>query len=109
AGHAMPRPRPVEAPPLGETAPVIPGVTLHRLRAAEDVRGTLTVAEVGSDIPFEVRRFFTVYDVPSKSVRGERAHRTCEHFLVCVRGSVSLVVDDGHQRAEMILDQPTVG
>jgi acetyltransferase-like isoleucine patch superfamily enzyme len=109
AGHAMPRPRPVEPPPSGEPAPVIPGVNLHTLRGADDLRGTLSVAEVGQDIPFEVKRFFAVYDVPSKSVRGERAHRTCQQFLVCLRGSVSLVVDDGRQRAEMILDQATVG
>jgi UDP-2-acetamido-3-amino-2,3-dideoxy-glucuronate N-acetyltransferase len=109
AGHAMPRPRPAEPPPLGETALVIPGVSLRGLRAAGDLRGILSVAEVGQDIPFEVKRFLAVYDVPSKSVRGERAHRSCEQFLVCIRGSVSLVVDDGHQRAEMILDQPTVG
>lgn len=109
AGHAMPRPRPVEPPPLGEAAPVIPGVTLHSLRGADDMRGTLSVAEVGQDIPFEVKRFFAVYEVPSKSVRGERAHRTCEQFIVCLRGSVSLVVDDGRQRAEMILDRATVG
>lgn len=109
AGHAMPRPQPVEPPPTGEPAPVIPGVTLHSLRGADDLRGRLSVAEVGPDIPFEVKRFFAVYDVPSKSVRGERAHRACEQFLVCLRGSVSLVVDDGRQRAEMILDQPSVG
>jgi UDP-2-acetamido-3-amino-2,3-dideoxy-glucuronate N-acetyltransferase len=109
AGHAMPPPRSVEPPPPGETAVVIPGVTLSLLHSAEDVRGTLSVAEVGPVIPFEVKRFFAVYDVPSKSVRGERAHRACEQFLVCIRGSVSLVVDNGHQRAEVVLDRPTVG
>jgi UDP-2-acetamido-3-amino-2,3-dideoxy-glucuronate N-acetyltransferase len=109
AGHAMPRPRPVEPPPPGETAVVIPGVSLRSLCAADDMRGTLSVAEIGTDIPFEVKRFFAVYDVPGKSVRGERAHRTCEQFLVCIRGSVSLVVDDGYKRTEMILDQPTIG
>jgi acetyltransferase-like isoleucine patch superfamily enzyme len=108
-GRAMPRPATIEPPPPGETASVIPGVTLHPLRSAEDVRGTLSVAEIGPDIPFEVQRFFAVYDVPSKSVRGERAHRTCQQFLVCVRGSVSLVVDDGRQRAEVTLDRATMG
>jgi UDP-2-acetamido-3-amino-2,3-dideoxy-glucuronate N-acetyltransferase len=109
AGHQMPPPRIVEPPPQGETALVLPGVNLHRLRKADDMRGTLAVAEVGPDIPFEVKRFFAVYDVPSKSVRGERAHRSCEQFLVCVRGSVSLVVDDGRRRAEVILDNASVG
>ncbi len=108
-GRAMPRPRAVEPPPLGEISAVIPGVALHSLRSAGDLRGTLSVAEVGPDIPFEVKRCFAVYDVPSKSVRGERAHRRGEQFLVCLRGSVSLVVDDGRQRAEMILDRATVG
>jgi acetyltransferase-like isoleucine patch superfamily enzyme len=109
AGHPMPPPRVVEPPPEGEVALVLPGVGLHRLRGADDMRGTLSVAEVGPDIPFEVKRFFAVYDVPSKSVRGERAHRSGEQFLVCVRGSVSLVVDDGRQRAEVILDNASVG
>jgi UDP-2-acetamido-3-amino-2,3-dideoxy-glucuronate N-acetyltransferase len=69
----------------------------------------LSVAEVGPDIPFEVKRFLAVYDVPSKEVRGERANRTCEQFLMCVRGSVSLVVDDGRQRAEVMLSNTGLG
>jgi len=108
-GRALPPPRPVDVPPQGESAVIVPGVTLHRLRNADDMRGMLSVAEVGPDIPFEVKRFLAVYDVPSKEVRGERAHRTCQQFLICVRGSVALVVDDGRQRAEVTLDQPAVG
>jgi acetyltransferase-like isoleucine patch superfamily enzyme/dTDP-4-dehydrorhamnose 3,5-epimerase-like enzyme len=109
SGRVMPQPRAVQAPPPGETTAVIPGVTLHSLRSADDLRGSVSVAEVGQDIPFAVKRFFSVYDVPSKSVRGERAHRKCEQFLVCIKGSVSLVVDDGRQRSELILDRATVG
>jgi len=109
AGRAMPPPQPVTPPAHDEVVPVVPGVTLHRLGGADDMRGVMSVAEVGPHIPFEVKRFFAVYDVPSKDVRGERAHRTCEQFLVCLRGSVSLVVDDGRRRAEVILDQPGLG
>lgn len=108
-GRAMPPPRPMEAPPPGESAVVVPGVSLRRLRGADDMRGMLSVAEVGPDIPFEVKRFLAIYDVPSKEVRGERAHRACEQFLICPRGSVALVVDDGRQRAEVVLDQPGLG
>lgn len=109
AGRTMPPARPVEPSTVDEAAPIVPGVTLHRLGGADDMRGVMSVAEVGRHIPFEVKRFFAVYDVPSKDVRGERAHRVCEQFLVCVRGSVSLVVDDGCRRAEVILDQPGLG
>ena len=39
-------------------------------------------------------------------MRGEHAHRACEQFLVCLRGSVSVLVDDGHDRARVVLDRP---
>lgn len=109
AGRAMPPARSAELPPRGGQTLVVPGVTLHRLAGAEDMRGFMSVAEVGPDIPFEIKRALAVYDVPSKDVRGERAHRACEQFLICVRGSVALVVDDGRQRAEVILDEPGLG
>jgi acetyltransferase-like isoleucine patch superfamily enzyme len=108
-GASMPPATAAEPPPIGEAAVVIPGVMLRRLLRVDDVRGALSVAEVGADIPFEVKRFLAIYDVPSKDTRGERAHLTCEQFLVCIRGSAALVVDDGHRRAEVILNQPDLG
>jgi dTDP-4-dehydrorhamnose 3,5-epimerase-like enzyme len=74
-----------------------------------DMRGTLSVAEVGHLLPFAPQRYFLVYQVPSKDVRGEHAHRTLEQFLVCVQGSVSVVVDDGTAREEFLLNRPTLG
>jgi UDP-2-acetamido-3-amino-2,3-dideoxy-glucuronate N-acetyltransferase len=109
-GATMPPPATTaELPPIGEADVVIPGVTRHQLLHVDDVRGALSVAEIGPDIPFEVKRFLAIYDVPSKDTRGERAHRTCEQFLVCIRGSAALVVDDGHRRAEVTLNQSNIG
>ena len=54
-------------------------------------------------------RFFVVYDVPTQEVRGAHAHRRCEQFLVCLRGSVNAIVDDGTARAEYLLDNPATG
>jgi hypothetical protein len=56
-----------------------------------------------------VERYFVVFDVPSKEVRGEHAHHQCEQFLVCVKGSVSLLVDDGQCSEEVRLDRPSIG
>ena len=50
-----------------------------------------------------------MFDVPSKDVRGEHAHRACEQVLVCLRGSVACIVDDGADRTEVVLDRPDVG
>jgi UDP-2-acetamido-3-amino-2,3-dideoxy-glucuronate N-acetyltransferase len=50
-----------------------------------------------------------VYDVSTKDVRGERAHRRCAQFLVCVSGSISLVADDSKRRQEIVLDRRDIG
>jgi UDP-2-acetamido-3-amino-2,3-dideoxy-glucuronate N-acetyltransferase len=47
--------------------------------------------------------------VPSREVRGEHAHRALQQFLVCLRGELALVVDDGRQREELWLNSPTAG
>jgi UDP-2-acetamido-3-amino-2,3-dideoxy-glucuronate N-acetyltransferase len=67
----------------------------------------LAAAEFG-DLPFAPRRLFTVYDVPSESVRGAHAHRECAQLLICLVGSVSCLVDDGAAREEIQLDAPDV-
>jgi acetyltransferase-like isoleucine patch superfamily enzyme/dTDP-4-dehydrorhamnose 3,5-epimerase-like enzyme len=85
------------------------GVTLHSLPRVEDMRGALTFAEVQAHVPFEIKRFFLVYDVPSREVRGEHAHRTLHQFLICVHGSCSVVADDGQVRREFALDSPATG
>lgn len=87
----------------------VSGTRLHRLRQATDLRGSLVAANFATDLPFVPRRTFTVFDVPTRDVRGEHAHRVCEQFLVCLRGSVAAVVDDGKQRQEFRLDRPDVG
>ncbi|SEL17050.1 Acetyltransferase (isoleucine patch superfamily) [Blastococcus sp. DSM 46786] len=95
---------------LGGTLPEsrVPGVSLLRMDRAVDLRGSLVAADF-EDLPFTPRRFFTVYDVPSTDVRGAHAHRRCHQVLICVRGSVRAVVDDGERRQEFVLDRPDVG
>lgn len=94
-----------QSTPLG-----VDGVHLHRFAAFSDLRGRLTAGEMPADpIPFTPKRWFLVYDVPSREVRGEHAHRVCHQFLVCVHGRVSVAVDDGKRRAEALLDDPTAG
>jgi acetyltransferase-like isoleucine patch superfamily enzyme len=74
-----------------------------------DLRGRLAVGEVGRGLPFQPQRFFAVFGVPSQEVRGEHAHRSCEQFLVCLTGSCSIVLDDGAERGEILLDRPSTG
>ena len=82
------------------------GVRIVAVRLAADARGSIAAVEVGDQLPFVPRRVFFVYDVPSREVRGEHAHRVQEQLLVCVRGACALVVDDGVHREELQLDSP---
>lgn len=74
-----------------------------------DPRGNLTASEFGRSIPFEVKRFFMVYQVPLVEVRGEHAHRVCHQFLICARGRISVIADDGRTKDEFVLDRPDTG
>lgn len=85
------------------------GAALIRLPKIVDLRGALTYGEVGAHLPFNPKRFFVVYDVPSKEVRGEHAHRELHEFLVCIKGSCSVALDDGIIRDEVALDSPRIG
>jgi UDP-2-acetamido-3-amino-2,3-dideoxy-glucuronate N-acetyltransferase len=71
-----------------------------------DLRGLLGAVEVDSDLPFVPRRLFFIYNVPTQYVRGEHAHRTCQQMLICLRGSLNVVLDDGRQREEHVLKSP---
>ncbi len=77
-----------EAPPIppatNEPGKIELGVgAVHVQRFAEfsDLRGRLTAGEFPGDaIPFTPQRWFLVYDVPSREIRGEHAHRVCHQF-----------------------------
>jgi hypothetical protein len=71
--------------------------------------GAIVVAELSRWLPFPARRLFVVFDVPSRRVRGEHAHRQISQFLVCLCRECSLLPDDGSRRMEVVLDSPTRG
>jgi UDP-2-acetamido-3-amino-2,3-dideoxy-glucuronate N-acetyltransferase len=87
----------------------VKGVTVHHFPVVPDLRGSLTVGEFDREIPFLPKRYFMVFGVPNREIRGEHAHHRCHQFLICVRGSCAVVADDGQQRVEVTLDSPDRG
>jgi UDP-2-acetamido-3-amino-2,3-dideoxy-glucuronate N-acetyltransferase len=85
------------------------GCRLYNLPLVPDLRGSLSVAEYEKQIPFMPKRCFWVFDVPSREVRGEHAHKALHQYLICVKGSVSVVLDDSKARAEVVLNQSNLG
>jgi len=90
--------------PLG-----VGGSRLISLREIVAENGSLVVGEVPGTLPFVTRRFFALYGIPAGEARGTHAHRECEQFLVCLRGSVTALVDDGRDQREVVLDRPDLG
>jgi len=91
------------------TCTSVRGVSLHELPFVEDMRGNLTVGEFEGTIPFIVKRYFLVFDVPSLKIRGEHAHHVCHQFLICIKGSCMVLIDDGTNRCDILLDRPNFG
>lgn len=87
----------------------VSGVSLCEFPRIADMRGSLSVGEFEKSIPFSVKRYFLVFDVPSQEVRGEHAHHECHQFLICVHGRCNVVADDGTNREEFVLDRPNLG
>jgi UDP-2-acetamido-3-amino-2,3-dideoxy-glucuronate N-acetyltransferase len=85
------------------------GVTIHRFPVIPDLRGNLTVGEFDRQVPFIPKRYFMVFDVPSREIRGEHAHHKNHQFLICLRGSCAVVADDGASKVEINLDAPNRG
>lgn len=85
------------------------GARLYELPFVQDLRGNLSFAQVADQLPFTPQRYFLVFEVASKEIRGEHAHRTLQQFLVCVKGSCAVMVDDGKHRAEVALNRPNLG
>jgi hypothetical protein len=74
-----------------------------------DPRGNLTFIENERHIPFEVKRVFYLYDVPTAESRGAHAHRTLEQVVICLSGSFDVMLDDGIDQRHVHLNRPWQG
>lgn len=89
--------------------PTVNDCRVVSLPKISDPRGNLTFIEGSKHIPFEIKRLFYLYDVPTEEGRGAHAHRTLHQFLVCLSGSFDVAVDDGEFQATVHLNRPWKG
>jgi dTDP-4-dehydrorhamnose 3,5-epimerase-like enzyme len=74
----------------------------------EDVRGNL--AFIQNDIlPFEFKRIYYLFDVPSNAFRGGHSHINQDEILIALSGSFEVVLDDGLEKKTVLLNKPNVG
>lgn len=61
------------------------------------------------DIPFSIKRMYYISKVPEGVRRGFHAHRNLKQLLFCPYGRIQLILDDGKQREEIELSDPSIG
>ena len=74
-----------------------------------DNRGNLIAIEEGRDIPFKISRVYYMYDTKAEVRRGFHAHKSLEQILICVNGSCKVLLDDGKEKMEVLLEKPHEG
>ena len=65
-------------------------------------QGILRVFE-SEDVPFTIKRVFSVVNAKGDSKRGQHAHKKCNQLICCVAGKVNLICDDGNTQIEILL------
>ena len=79
------------------------------LPAIRDARGNLSFAENLSQIPFEIKRAYWLYDVPGGESRGSHAHKALQQLIIAASGSFRVTLDDGKEKLSFFLNKPYQG
>jgi hypothetical protein len=74
-----------------------------------DTRGNLTFIENRSQIPFDIKRVYYLYDVPGGSERGGHAHKALQQLIVAMSGSFDVILDDGKSKKRFHLNRSYYG
>ena len=82
--------------------------TLITIPTIEDYRGNIAVIE--SDVaPFEIKRVYYLYDVPSTASRGGHAHKNLQQVLIALSGSFDVILKNGTETQIVTLNKPNRG
>ena len=82
---------------------------LIEIRSVLDHRGSISFIEVGSDIPFAVKRVYLTYDIPSRATRAGHAHKRLRQLYIAASGAFEVNLDDGRAARVVTLNRPSNG
>ena len=82
-------------------------IQLLQIPVVEDRRGNLAFIQEDV-IPFEFKRVYYLFDVPSNSFRGSHSHINQCEVLVALSGSFEVVLNDGTEKKSFLLNKPNI-
>jgi hypothetical protein len=71
--------------------------------------GNITIIENNLDIPFEIKRIYYLYDIPSNEKRGGHAHKELYQLVIAASGSFNINLNDGVNDKTIFLNRPDFG
>ena len=77
--------------------------------ALGDERGSLVALEAEKSVPFVIKRVYYIFGTKAGVSRGFHAHKKLQQVAICITGSCRMILDDGQQRSEVLLNSPNKG
>lgn len=74
-----------------------------------DARGNLSFVQNNTQIPFEIKRTYWLYDVPGGERRGGHAYKKTEELVIALSGSFDVIVDNGKDKKIFHLNRSYYG
>lgn len=69
-------------------------------------KGSLSFLESNNVIPFDIKRVYFTYDIPSGAERGGHAHKEQHEIVIAASGSFNIIIDDGNEKKKIFLNTP---
>jgi hypothetical protein len=83
-------------------------IQLISIPKVEDYRGNIAVIEKDV-VPFDIKRVYYLFDVPSTSSRGGHAHKNLQQLLIPLSGSFDVVLKNATETHVVTLNKPDKG
>ncbi len=83
-------------------------IELLQIPTIEDLRGNLAYVQE-EVIPFELKRIYYLFDVPSTAFRGGHSHIKQHEILIALSGSFEVTLNDGKEKKSYLLNKPNIG
>jgi hypothetical protein len=80
-----------------------------QLSKIHNKEGNITIIENNLHIPFEVKRIYYLYDIPSNEARGGHAHKELYQLIIGASGSFNINLNDGVNDKTIFLNRPDFG
>jgi dTDP-4-dehydrorhamnose 3,5-epimerase-like enzyme len=84
-------------------------VGMFKFKMHVDKYGSLVPIEATGEVPFEIKRVYYIFDVPAEIRRGFHAHKKLHQVLICIKGSVKILVKTPEEEQIFELSRPDEG